>query len=185
MQKDLTKIFGDVSGLDERSLKVLVKALEDSNLPGFDYLEFKQAVQRLIQEMGMDEHTAIKSAFATASTVVSKEKLLKTARHYQSVLEKEKSKFDAALKKRLDERVLRREKEVEKLKAQVAQWKAQIAELQKKVTEAEEVLARAGEELQSELDKLEATKAKFEHTWRSILNQIAQDVTQLEALLPD
>ncbi len=185
MQKDLIKIFGDVSGLDERSLKVLVKALEEQNLPGFDYLEFREAVQRLMQDMEMDEETAIKSAFATASTVgLSKEKLLKTARHYQDVLEKEKQKFDAALKKRLDEKVVTREKEVAQLKAKVAQWKAQIEELQQKVAKAEEVLARAGQDLQQELDKLEGTKAKFEHTWRSLRNQIEQDLQQLDKLLP-
>ena len=72
-------IFGTHHGLDERSMESLVGALERENLPGFDYLEFKQALERL-QAMDMAEETAFKSAFATASTMgLTKDKLLKTA----------------------------------------------------------------------------------------------------------
>ena len=76
MQSKLKSIFGNHHGLDERSINVLTKALENANLPGFDYLEFKQSLAALTQ-MNMDEAMAIKSAFATASTMgLTKEKLL-------------------------------------------------------------------------------------------------------------
>ena len=42
MQKDLQSIFGQVTGLDDKSIQFLTQALSKNNLPGFDYLEFKQ-----------------------------------------------------------------------------------------------------------------------------------------------
>ena len=79
MQKNLKNIFGNDHGLDEKSVDYLTSALAKNNLPGFDYLEFKQSLAALA-DLGMDEPTAIKSAFATASTVgLTKDKLVKTA----------------------------------------------------------------------------------------------------------
>ena len=80
MQKDLKNIFGSTTGLDDKSMEYLTSALAKNNLPGFDYLEFKQSLGALAS-LNMDEATAYKSAFATASTVgLTKEKLLKDRR---------------------------------------------------------------------------------------------------------
>ncbi len=186
MDKDLFKIFSNAGNLDQRSASVLAAALAAQNLSGFDYLEFKQAVHRLMEEMEMDESTAIRSAFATAATLgLTKEKLIHSAKYYQDVLQKERDKFNKALNNQLDKRIAAKEREVAKLKEQVEDWKAQIAELQKKIAQAEEVLSKAGEELQHALDKLESTKTRFEQTWESISAQIDKDMEQFEALLPD
>ena len=76
MQKDLKSLFGATHGLDEKSLNFLVKALEKNNLPGFDYIEFKQSLGSLLS-MDMLEETAFKSVFATATSVgLTKDKLL-------------------------------------------------------------------------------------------------------------
>ena len=86
MAKDLRIIFGDMHGLDEKSVDTLTKALNNANLPGFDYLEFKQSLGAL-SGLNMDEAMGIKSAFATAATMgVTKIKLKETAQHYKSVL---------------------------------------------------------------------------------------------------
>ena len=65
-----TKSLFKTEGLDERSLEFLTTALEKSNLPGFDYLEFKRAVADLLSNMNMDEATAYKSAFTTVATTL-------------------------------------------------------------------------------------------------------------------
>jgi adenine-specific DNA methylase len=91
MAINLKKAFSKAENMDEKSLDFLTKALQKGNLPGFDYLEFKQSLEAL-HAMNMDESLAFQSAFATASTMgLTKEKLLKSVSHYQKVLEQEKS----------------------------------------------------------------------------------------------
>ncbi|MCB0678879.1 MAG: hypothetical protein KDC30_19420, partial [Saprospiraceae bacterium] len=126
MQKDLQSIFGQVTGLDDKSIQFLTQALSKNNLPGFDYLEFKQSLSALAA-LNMDEVTAFKSAFATAATVgLTKDKLLKTARHYKNVLDQEKKQFDEALQKQMNQRVASKRSEVEKLKQQIVDYQAKI-----------------------------------------------------------
>ena len=38
-----TKALFSADGLDERSLEFLAKTIENNNLPGFDYFEFKRS----------------------------------------------------------------------------------------------------------------------------------------------
>jgi chromosome segregation ATPase len=183
MQKDMKAIFGDHHGLDERSLDSLTKALEKSNLPGFDYIEFKQALHRL-QEMDMDETTAFKSAFATASTMgLTKEKLLKTTTHYKKVLIKEKQQFDQALKKQMEQRVNSKLGEVEKLKKQIVSYQEKIKELQEKIVKAQDTIDHADEHIQAAKEKIESTKDGFEHTLQSIVNQIDKDIENINTYL--
>jgi len=43
----LKTIFGKDHGLDQKSVDFLTKALDRSNLPGFDCIEFKQSLDAL------------------------------------------------------------------------------------------------------------------------------------------
>ena len=97
MQDKLKAIFTELEGVDGRSAQFLAEALTKNNLPGFDYLEFKQALQALAA-LNMDETTAFQSSFATASTMgLTKGKLLETANFYLKILTQEQNKFEQAL----------------------------------------------------------------------------------------
>lgn len=181
--KDLKAFFGAMHGLDEKSLQFLIHALEKNNLPGFDYIEFKQALAKLLA-MNMDEMTAFKSAFATASTLgVTKEKLQQTALHYQGILNKEKAHFDNALKKKMHQRVEGKRQEVERLKQQVAAYHSKIAELQKQIDAASTTISQADEQIATAQEKITATKESFDFTHQSIMNQIKIDIENLERYL--
>lgn len=183
MQKNLKKLFGDHHGLDDKSVNFLTTALEKNNLPGFDYLEFKQSLAAL-QEMGIDEGTAIKSAFATAATVgLTKDKLLKTAQHYKKILSTEKQQFDAALEKQMIQKVKGKEEEVLKLKKQVEEYRAKIKQLEDKIASSQSVIDHADEHITAAKEKIESTRDSFEHTLQSIFNQIDKDIENIESNL--
>lgn len=183
MQKDLKKLFGDAHGLDDKSVDFLTKALEKNNLPGFDYIEYKQSLGALMA-MNMDEVTAFKSAYATAATVgLTKEKLVKTAEHYKNILNSEKQKFDAALQKNMNERVKSKQEEVIKLKKQVEDYKAKIAEMQKKIEESEAIIANADEDIRGSIEKIEGTRDNFEFALKSIMNEIEKDIENINQYL--
>ncbi len=179
MQNDLKTIFGDTHGLDQKSVEFLTNALEKNNLPGFDYLEFKLSLGKLMA-MNLGEDTSYKSAYVTASTVgLTKDKLLSTAQHYRQVLVNEKDQFDQALNNQLQKRVKSKQQEVEKLRQQIQAWVAQIETLQKQIAQSQNTIDTADEQIQGEMRKIEATKENFEHTHQSILNQIDSDIQNM------
>ncbi len=183
MTNDLATMFGTHHGLDDKSVKFLAAALEKNNLPGFDYIEFKKSLAALTK-MNMDEATSFKSAFATASTVgLTKEKLLKTADHYKSILIKENNQFNEALKKQIQKKVASKTQEIETMKKQVEEFKLKIQELQQKITSMESTIQNADGVVKETVDKLETSKNNFEHTYQSILNQIDKDIENINTYL--
>jgi len=183
MQKKLKAFFGKHHNLDDKSMEFLTKALEKHNLPGFDYIEFKQSLGAL-EEMDMEESMAFRSAFATASTLgLTKEKLLKTAGHYKQVLGNEKRQFDAALEKRIDQRVKSKEEEVEKLKKQVEGYKAKIRQLEEQIEKSQATIDHADEHIAAEKEKILSTKESFEFTLQSVFNEIEKDIENINNYL--
>ena len=183
MQNNLTNLFGNVTGLDEKSVKFLTKALANGNLPGFDYLEFKQSLAKL-QELGMDETTAYKSAFATASTVgLTKEKLVTTARHYRQLLINEEQKFGQALAGQTKRRVEGKQQEVALLKKQITEWQTQIQHLQERIQKSQQTIDSADGVIAAERDKIEATRANFEASYRAVTNEMEKDIQNINTLL--
>ena len=183
MQKNLKALFGEHHGLDEKSVDFLTSALAKNNLPGFDYLEFKQSLGALA-DLNMDEETAIKSAYATAATLgLTKEKLLKTAEHYKKVLNDEKLQFEAALKKQIQQKVASKQKEVEKLKAHVQEYQKKIQQLQEKIRSSQGIIDAADETIQAAKDKIETTRDGFETALQSINNQITKDIENIQNFL--
>ncbi|MEL7162660.1 MAG: hypothetical protein AAFN92_18020, partial [Bacteroidota bacterium] len=117
---NLAQAFDTMSQDDDRFANVLMKALEDKNLEGFDYLEFKQSVAKLL-DIGMDHDTALQAAFATGSTAgLTLEKLVKTAKYYTEVLEDEKAKFMNSMEKHLMSNVEGKAKQTGELKKKIA-----------------------------------------------------------------
>lgn len=176
-------IFGTHHGLDERSMESLVGALERENLPGFDYLEFKQALERM-QALNMEEEMAFKSAFATASTMgLTKEKLLKTASHYKQVLDKEQKSFETALEKQTAAKVDGKRKEVETLRKKLGEYDAKIAELKKRKAAAEKTISEADATIAAAQESINDVHQRFEATLKALQNQIDQDVEDISRFL--
>lgn len=183
MQKKLKAVFEKHTDLDSKSVDFLVNALEKSNLPGFDYLEFKQSTAAL-QAMQLDEVTAMRSAFATASTIgLTRDKLIETAAHYKGVLLAEKKQFDTALQKQMDQRVNGKVQEVEKLKKQIEDYKLKIKQLEEKIISSQAVIDRADEDVREAKSKIEATSANFEQALRVIFEDIEEDIQQFKQYL--
>lgn len=179
MTLDLKSIFNINSELDSKGknfINIMTAALEESNLPGFDYLEFKQSMAAL-EKMNMDKATAIKSAFATASTVgLTKEKLLQTADHYRSILNEQKSEFDDALQNQVKLKVEGKKKEVATLRKKIEEHKSAIEKLELEIQKSQETIDSSDKDIQAEEHKIEKTKDSFETVYKSILQIISKDM---------
>lgn len=181
MQDSLIKIFSEADpSLDEKSLQFLARLLVKNDQSGFDYLEFKQSLKAL-KEMNMDEVTAMKSAYTTATTMgLTKEKLLASALHYQKLLSIEKEHFNEELKRQLDKKVGVQIQEADKLKQTLTEIEAQIADLQVKAVHAKKTLGELETSISQEKEKLEETRAAFERTLEGLVRLIDADKKQIE-----
>lgn len=170
-------------GVDTRSLEFLTQAIEKNNLPGFDYFEFKRAVAQLA-EMNLDEATAYKSAFTTASTLgLTKDKLIETAGYYRNVVEKEKDAFAKALENQNITKVSARQQEIDRLRDQIERNKQEITRLQDEIAGYLSQADAAENTVKLETEKLEKSKSAFEKTHQAVLNIIDRDVESLHKYL--
>ncbi len=183
MKKSLTNLFADASERDKRSAGMIINAIENNNIDGFDYLEFKQSIEKLA-EMGMDEATRYKSAFVTASTLgLTRDKLLKTASFYRGIVVKEKSKFEKAMQQRMTTGVKDLEGNVGKLEKAISDRKERIAKLQAEVEKYEAKLEQTKDEIENMSEKVAEAKAGFERAYEVILEQIDEDVSNIETYI--
>lgn len=181
---NLIEIFKKVPGVDDNMAKYLVDALSKNNLPGFDYLEFKQSLGAL-ENLNMDENTAIQSAFATASTMgLTKAKLLETANYYKKILANEQSKFAQALQQQTKIQIAGKQKEFTNTQAVIEQKKAQIDRLHLEIAKHEQYMRTAQEEIEGAKHKIFSTKENFEKTYTAIEGELNDDIQKITIILP-
>lgn len=178
-----TKSLFAAEGLDDRSLGFLTEAIEKNNLPGFDYFEFKRAVVAL-RELQLDEATAYKSAFTTASTLgLTKEKLAETAAYYRNVVAKEKEQFDQALEKQTAAKVAGRQEDVKRLRDQIERHKAEVTRLQDEIAAYLKEIEQAEAAVQLEGEKIEKHRSAFEKTHQALLTHLDRDIENIQKIL--
>lgn len=168
---------------DDTIIDTLFKAIEDSNLSGFDYIEFKRSVQGL-EKMVADEATRFKSAFSTASTIgITLDKLLETADYYVKVLDREKNKFLEAARDQTSHMVVNRKKEIESVRKAMEEKKLKIEQLTKELASNEKLLQNLEEGIRSAEVKIEETKNNFDVSFNYLREQILKDMEKMRSYL--
>jgi chromosome segregation ATPase len=179
----LYQLFHANTDLDPKTLQVLVQHIERNNLPGFDYIEFKQSVAKL-EAMLPDKGTAIRSAFATASTLgVTKEKLLETAAHYRSLLDDERKQFDNITARHIETKVESKILEANALSDKIADWQEEITKLQQQIESARASIVQSDHNRKVELDKINTAKAHFENAYKHLFSVIEDDIQNIQSQL--
>jgi len=169
--------------VDQRIFDSLLKAMEENNQPGFDFLEFKSSLQTLAAFIS-DEATRYKSAYATAATMgLTVEKLLQSARFYQSILSREKENFDKAVSQQVDLNVTAKQKDVERLQALIQQKAEQIRKLTEEIAAHQEEMGKAQGVITESTNRIETTKNNFYFTLQAVMSQLETDVTNIERYL--
>jgi hypothetical protein len=171
-------LFGAGKQLDDKTLDMLTNSIEQNNLPGFDYYEFKRSVA-MLSEM-LEEPIAFKSAFQTATTMgVTKEKLLETAQYYRNLMDTEKANFAVALEKQKQLRITDRQKEIDRLKDQISRHESDITRLQTEVADYKAKIEHSETQLKGEVDRLGATQLAFDQTVQSVALTIDSDIEKI------
>ena len=163
--------------------KVLFDALEKNNQPGFDYLEFKKALQSL-ESIVVDEKTRFLSAFAGAqASGASAQQLSSSAETYLNILNTESENFKHAVEVQRTKQISNRENEVKQLTNLISGKKDQIQKLQAEIEEHSKMLSALDNEIKSAQSKIETTKADFSVTYDGLVKKIRDDVDRIKTYL--
>lgn len=168
---------------DDRIVNTLFEAMERANLDGFDYIEFKRSVRGL-EKMVTDEATRFKSAFATASTMgVTMDKLVETANHYVTILDRERQQFFSAAAQQTKKLVDNREKELKQMLQTMADKKRMIEQLNKELDESEQKMKAMQDSIEEASSKIEHTKKNFDVSFNYLRELISNDIEKIKTFL--
>lgn len=169
--------------LNEQFMDILLSGIKENDQDGFDYLEFKQALQSL-KEMNMDDATRYKSAFAMAKTMgVQPDYLVKTGEHYLSILQAEESKFMQTLSNQRTQRVDARKQELLAIDEKVKEDEAKIEELKAQIQQRIESKSSIQKEIVEASQKIESVHKDFQATYKHLRTQIKTDIENIKAYI--
>ena len=168
---------------DSKFVNVLLKAIDDANQQGFDYLEYKQSLQSLVK-MDMDEATRYKSAYAMAQTMgASPASLVQSAEGYLKVLQGENQKFADVVKSQRNAQVNGREHELSKIAESIAAKKQKIEQLSREIEQQQESLGQIKADIHAAAEKVAYTEAQFALAYQSVFDQIKGDIERMKTYL--
>ncbi len=175
-----TPINGEVS---DKFTKVLFQAIEQNNLQGFDYLEFRQSLLSL-KKVQLDEATRFQSAAAMAASMgVTGEQLAKSAQHYLSVLKQEHQKFNQALKNQKQNQIGSKEQQLKQIDETVKAKTAKIRQLTKEIEQHQKEAVQLRKNIDASTVKVRKTAADFSASYQSLVGQIQEDVEKIKQYL--
>ena len=162
---------------------ILIGALEKNNLPGVDYLEYRQSLQSL-EKMQMEEKMRYQSAFAMAQTLgATPQKLIESASHYLDVLNGEEAKFQQALAKQQTTKIEGRKREMDQLDATIREKSEQIKKLQQEIEQHRLRKEKIKKAIQDDSSKIQQTKEAFLNSYYALVSQIKKDVNNMKRYL--
>ncbi len=169
--------------VDNKIIERLLKIIDDNNLDGFDYLEYKKSLKAL-EKMPMDEATKYRSAFATASTMgVTLDKLVKTTEHYLGILKSENSNFSTASKSEVKRRVSDKQEQVKQFENLIKEKSEKIKALTKEITKHQKQIESIKNEINQSQQKISDTQLNFEKSYLFLKEQMENDIKKMTQYL--
>ncbi len=162
---------------------ILFNALQKNNLPGVDYLEYRQSLLSL-EKMPMEEQVRYQSAFAMAQTMgATPQKLVESASHYVDVLKGEEAKFEQALANQEASKIQGRRKQIDELNAAIQQKAEQIKKLTQEMERHHQEMEKLQQDIHEARANMETTKNNFIASYNALVSQILQDVENMKKYL--
>jgi hypothetical protein len=169
--------------VDEKMVEFFSKAIEDSNIPGFDYIEFRNALAAMVNTP-LPENQKYIAVFATASTMgLTKDKLTAAIDHYQGVLDSKKKDFQAQVDQMTAREVTKREDIKTAKEAEIQSLLQQIQEAQTAIAAKQQEALEINAEIGRERLNIQQTAASFEATYNFVSGKLQGDKQKIEAYI--
>jgi hypothetical protein len=161
---------------DNKFIELLEGIIEQNNLPGQDYFEFKQAIENM-KSLPMDEKTKFQTVYSVLSLQgCNKEILLSSTDKYIAIIQQEKTNFDVEMKKAYAEKVQSKLNEAEKAKKEVESLTTKLSELNNQAI-------LASQEAQKAEMEIRATEANFKASADIIIGEMAADKEKINTFI--
>ncbi|WBX73570.1 hypothetical protein PG913_12175 [Tenacibaculum pacificus] len=172
--------FNATGSVDNAIVEKLLIAIENNNLEGFDYLEFKKALKAL-EKIPMDEATKYRSTYAAASTMgATLDSLLETINHYIGVLDTENSTFTKAFEGQLVAKIGNKEKEITQFEAVVNEKSEKIKQLTNEITKHQNQIEELKKLIADSSHKITKTQNDFKMSYLHLRTQLEQDAQKIK-----
>ncbi|MDX2248205.1 MAG: hypothetical protein SF052_15580 [Bacteroidia bacterium] len=172
-----------VKKINQEYADMLFKAMQQNNLQGLDYLEFKESLEAL-SKITADEETRYKSAYAVVSAMgTNVHKLIETARHYVDVLNKAKEKFNMTVLKQMQDKLTNKKNAVDSLEKSIQQKKNQIQKLTAEIDEVQRQMIVEMAQTEQYSETVTLAELEFENTFSVIRGKIDQDIKNMREYL--
>lgn len=167
----------------DRFIQVLSDALAAKNQQGYDYLEFKEAVNSL-RNMEPDEAKRFLTAFTMAKTLgVEKKILLDSASQYLIILKTENDKFSAAVEKQKVDKIKSRNDELLKVEQELVAKEQKIREMLAEIESKKKIREQLTLEMKDAAQKVEQVHGSFKNAYETIVKQIQDDIEKMNNYL--
>jgi hypothetical protein len=155
--------------VDNKFVDQLTGIIEQNNIPGQDYFEFKQAIENMKSMSGMSDAQKFQTIYAVLSLQgCTKAVLLSSLDNYVSLIQNEKSEFDKEMENQYQSKVTAKLAEAENSKKE-------LENLGKRMTELNNIILNVTQEAGAEEMKLRATEANFKASADVIINEMLSD----------
>jgi hypothetical protein len=172
-----------VSGeVNEDIKEQLTRVLLESNIQGYDYLEFRDSINNMASVIP-SEPERFKAAFAAVSSIVTVEKLVETADFYLSRLASKKTEFEEAAQGMYEQNVTAKEGEISAMDQSIAEKQEQITKLNQEISELQQSKIALQNDAITEKAKIEKVNLDFNTTYDEISRSIEQDKTKISTYL--
>ena len=166
--------------VNDELLQKLCQVMEDSNLPGPDYLELKNVANNDEMKKAMpNEIQRLSVAFITmksSTPEMTRERVLNSIDSYVEMMEKERQTGHAQLEAIWQERV-------ETQKAAVVEAEKQIVEMQNKLGELVSFVQNKTNEIAAATNECNINKANFDATVDFLVKNLTDDKAKLTNVL--
>ena len=153
---------------DEKFIAILEQVIIDNNIPGLDYIEFKQAIEKM-KNLPIDESAKILTTYSIFETQgCTKSVLLKSIDTYINLINKEQENFNAEMQASYNEKVAGKKAEIEKSQKE-------IENLTKKIVELNQFIELTSKETQAEEIKLKTADASFKQSAQKVISVLQSD----------
>lgn len=179
----ITNADGTIQGqLDNKLFEQLCDVVEESNIPGPDYVELTKAAQNDAMKAAIpDENARLMAAYISMKATapqLNRGIVLGSIDTYVSILEKERQNGLGELQTKWTENVENPEKEV--VKAQ-----EDIAKLQKELQDKIQFIAEQKTKIANAKNDHNIKKANFNYTFDVFIKKLQDDRVKLDAILQD
>jgi archaellum component FlaC len=182
-QQQTTQTTNIIGQKDKAIEDQLITALEQANLPGFDYFEFARALQAQ-ESIIPAENVRFQSSFTMATSMgVSADTLISSANHYLDVLKKKEEEFLKALEQHTGKEVVEKEQSAATIDKQIEEKSLTIKQLTDDINNLHKQKLEIQNQVATSRGEIERIKNNFYATLKIFVDKISSDIAKMKQYL--